>query len=860
MFQNQKSFIFSLLIIVSIAACKVNKNTSSTKQLTNTVKKETKVDLPYKGSATLKTDIEHMILDVRFNYELQHVLGKATLKCKPYFYSLNIVELDAKNFEFHRVGLIKTNDTIDLKYTYNNNKIRINLDTIYSRGNYFTLYIDYTAKPNEIKTTKGKAILDNKGLYFINPLREDTLKPRQIWTQGETQSNSCWFPTNDMPNEKITQEIAITVEDKEITLSNGELMKSKYNADGSRTDFWKQTKPHAPYLVMLAVGEFAKIKDYWRDKIEVDYYVEPAYKQYAKMIFGRTPEMMELYSKKLGVDYPWAKFSQIVVRDFVSGAMENTSAVVHFSGLQHNSREHLDNTHEDIIAHELFHQWFGDLVTCESWSNIPLNESFATYGQYIWNEYAYGKTEADYDLNTNLQSYLRQKQKHKTEPIRYHYHTRDELFDVVSYQKGACILHSLRNIVGDDAFYAALNLYLTQNAYKTVELANLRMAFEEITGKDLNWFFNQWFLKPGHPDVSFGYIYNQDRTKVTINVQQYQQYDWGWYHLPLAADIYTKSGVKRVKLDVMGEKESFTFETNEPIEFVNVDADRILIATITDLKTNEEFRKQVLVAPLYMDKYYAVQELSKSVGDSLTQPDFTVIDYLLSHTFWGFRKLGLEYLGTFNKNIDSYTSRVQNIAITDSNTKVRNTALEILTEWNDEKYKSTFITALNDSAYSVVANGLFGLFAIDSAAGLLQAQKLKHTPSISVQNAVLDILSSNSNENETDYFENMLVKYSNNRRIVMSYYSRYLIRSSIETQKDAIEGLKILYKKLPDGAFKKFMPDWVKYQQNFWLDVIPELNKQREVNKKNEAALAKIAEIEKEVQSMVDAYGSILIE
>lgn len=863
MYRINKLHIFTCMLLSGFIACKVNKNSTSSKNNINTkttpvLAAKPPVLGPYQASATRSTDIEHMNLAVRFDYQKQHVIGQATLLCKPYFYAIKSVQLDARGFDIHRVALIKNQDTLNLEYAYQNDKLKITLDTLYTAKRKFTLFIDYTAKPNEIKGLKGKAITDDKGLYFINPLKTDTTKPRQIWTQGETQSNSCWFPTNDAPNEKITQELAITVDDKDITLSNGELMRSKQNADGTRTDFWRQTKPHAPYLVMLAVGEFAKVKDYWRDSVEVDYYVEPQYKPFAKMVFGRTPEMMEVFSKKLGVDYPWDKYSQIVVRDFVSGAMENTSAVVHFEGLQHNEREHLDNTHEDIVAHELFHHWFGDLVTCESWSNVPLNESFATYGEYIWQDEAYGRMEADCEFNNNLRAYLGSKQKHKVEPIRYHYHSRDDMFDVVSYQKGGAMLHMLRKIIGDDAFFASLKLYLTQNAYKTAELANLRMAFEEVTGQDLNWFFNQWFLKPGHPDVSFGYIYNSNRTEVTITVQQYQQNDWGWYRLPLTADIYTANGTQRVNFTVTDEKQSFTFKTEQPIDFVNVDAERTLVATITDLKQNNELRAQAMRAPLYMDKFYAVKELAKAVPDSLTENDMPLLNYLLTHEFWGVRKLGVEYLASFVKNYTSYEAKLATMSVKDSSVAVRNACIEVLVDWNGTKHLPTFFAALNDQAYSVVANALGAIAQADTARGLIEAQMQKNTPNSRVQNVVASIVAAYSNQNEVSYFQRMLVKYPTLRRSYMRYYSQYLIRSSKEIQLDAIAQLKTLYAQVTDERFKGLMPDWILYQQGVWKDILAELKEQREVYKKDETKLAEIANKETEAQSMIDAYASIV--
>ena len=388
----------------------------------------------YNPSRTQEFDLLHTKIEISFDWAKEHALGKATLKLKPWFYAADTLRLDAKGFELINVSILTNSGTKKLAYRYDSLKLHIALDKKYTRNEEFQVEIEYIARPNEVKQEGSAAISDAKGLYFINAKGEDPKKPKQIWTQGETESNSCWFPTIDSPNERCTDDIFIRVEDKYVTLSNGLLIDQKNNGDGTRTDHWKQDLPHAPYLFMMAIGEFAIVKDKWRN-IDVNYYVEKQYEAHAKANFGNTPEMLEFYSTRMGVPYPWEKFSQVVVRDFVSGAMENTSAVIHFSALQQTMREHIDKSMEGIVAHELFHHWFGDLVTCESWANIPLNESFATYGEYLWDEYKYGKDMADELQLGNLNSYL-DESKTKREPmIRFYYEKQEDMFELVVGKK-----------------------------------------------------------------------------------------------------------------------------------------------------------------------------------------------------------------------------------------------------------------------------------------------------------------------------------------------------------------------------------------------------------------------------------------
>lgn len=863
MFRSFKPIGIILGGLVFISACKVNKNNTSSNNSSQNAPVKTSLKpvkkAPYRATETRLLDIQHMDLAVRFDYEKQYVYGKAVLRCNPYFYELKIAELDARGFEIKRVALLNNEDSTTLKYEYNGQKLLVFLDKTYQRGQEFMLFIDYVAKPNELKSSRGIAILEDKGLYFINPTGKEKDKPRQIWTQGETQSSSCWFPTVDAPNEKITQTIAITVDDKDVTLSNGELMMSKNNPDGSRTDYWKQAKPHAPYLVMLAVGEFAIVKDYWRDSIAVDYYVEPRYKPYAKLVFGNTPEMLEVFSKKLGVDYPWSKYSQIVVRDFVSGAMENTSAVVHYDALQHDAREHLDNTHEDIIAHELFHHWFGDLVTCESWSNLPLNESFATYGEYIWQEHKYGNLEADKEFYSNLRAYLASKNKHAAEPVRYHYYSRDELFDVVSYQKGGYILHHLRRQIGDEAFFTALNLYLTRYAYKTAEMANLRMAFEEVTGQDLNWFFDQWFLKAGHPVLEYTYAYSADRKKVTLTITQKQEGEGAAYRLPLKVDVYSNGKATRENITVTGAKQGFDFTATSAIDFINVDADHALPAQINDTKTADEYRAMIQAAPLYMDKHYAVNGWLEVLPETITTTDQATISDLLKHDFWGIRDLGLmAYAKLDSVQRIPFKDRLVDMAQNDRKAANRAEAVLLLADVDAKSNISLFEKSIRDSAYSVVAASLDALSIADAPNLRTHIDAYKTVPNKVLQYSIASLLADDPKTDEVAYYESTFDKYGYYNFGIMSAYIKYLQLSSQTIQLKAIPGLKAYYQSTNNDNIKLIMPSFVKNLQGQWKDRVAELEEEKKAGKKKPEQLAELDKRIADAKAMIAAYEEIL--
>src|SRR5664280_1768249 len=500
-----KNILIGVLLLCSLL---------SFSQKTDSVKTERWKSI-YRSSATKINDLVNTKLDVSFDLSKSWMYGKAWITLHPHFYTTDSLTLDAKCLDINEISIVKGIKRYPLKYRYDSLNLYITLDKTYKSGENYTIFINYIAKPNDIKRKGSAAISGGKGLYFINPLGNDKKKPTQIWTQGETESNSGWVPTIDKPNQRQTDEISMNVPDKYQTLSNGILVTSRKNSDGTRTDTWRMNLPHAPYLLMMAVGEYSIVKDSYKGK-EVSYYVEKEYAPVARKIFGNTPEMIAFFSKITGVEYPWPKYSQIVGRDFVSGAMENTTATLHNESAQQDARQLIDeNRWEDVIAHELFHQWFGDYVTCESWSNITLNESFADFSEMLWEEHKHGSDAAAEHSYNSMLNYF-QGGNEKKNLVRFYYKDREDVFDLVSYQKGGRILNMLRNCVGDSAFFKSLNLYLRTRKFNSAEAQDLRLAFEEVTGQDLNWFWNQWYYGSGHPKLDINYDYSADGKTASV--------------------------------------------------------------------------------------------------------------------------------------------------------------------------------------------------------------------------------------------------------------------------------------------------------------------------------------------------------
>ncbi len=690
-------------------------------------------------------ELVHTKLDVRFDYDKSFLYGKEWLTLQPHFYATDSVLLDAKGMEIKEVAIMKGTTKMPLKYTYDGAQINIKLDKTYMGAEKYTLYFDYISKPEEVKAAGSAAITDAKGLYFINPRGEEKGKPTQIWTQGETEANSVWMITIDKPNQKTTQELSMTVPNKYVTLSNGLLVSKKVNADGTRTDNWKMDLPHAPYLFFMGVGDFAIVKDSYKGK-EVSYYVEKNQEQYARRVFGNTPEMMKFFSEKLGVEYPWQKYNQIVGRDYVSGAMENTTATLHQESAYQNNRQLVDgNGWEETIAHELFHQWFGDLVTAESWSHLTVNESFANYSEYLWNEYKYGADAAYEHNNDDMQGYLQGGNETK-DLVRFHYGDKEDMFDGVSYNKGGRILNMLRNYVGDDAFFKSLNNYLTTNKFKAGEAGQLRLAFEETTGMDMNWFWNQWYYGSGHPKLKIDYLYDDAAGKASVIIEQTQK-TGKVFKIPMAVDVYTGADRKRYKVTVENKIDTLYFSYTTKPDLINVDADKLLLAEKTDNKTEENFIVQFKNARNYMDRKEALDFFAKKASPELAKG--------LSDKFGGLKILTMQKLGTSPYKADKVVlEQIQDLTKS-FNKKVKAAAISYLVKNGDAKYLPIYQSAVSDSSYRVAGAALKGLVALDPTAAYSLAKKYSSDAKGALGATVNDILISKGTEEDFDFIAKM---------------------------------------------------------------------------------------------------------
>lgn len=589
---------------------------------------------PYNGWALI-----HTRLDVTPQWKEHQIEGVATLTLKPIFYPMDTLVLDAKRLRIDSI-LVHSKETNSWQPVSNwhfeedSMRLVVPLEYIYTRRDTLQIRIYYWAK-GQTGYSEGR-IPAQGGFFFINAEGQDPHIPMNAWTQGQTEWNSTWYPTIDKPNQKTTQEVCITVDTSLTTISNGVLWFSITHADGRRTDCWTLTQPHAPYLTCVVVGLFSVMRDTSEVfRVPVENYVLKGWERQAKHNFRHTPEMIDFYSRLLDYPYPWGIYKQVAVHGFTAGAMENTTITLHGAHIYITPQEERENSREYIIAHELFHHWFGDLVTCESWANLPLNESFADYGEYLWAEYKHGRNEADWYLYQTLRGYLSSDPAKYRPLIHYYYSDAGEMFDVHSYNKGGAILNMLRRWVGDSVFFAALSHYLTERAFKAAEVHHLRLAFEEVTGQDFNWFFNDWFLREGHPsvDATFWtegkhlYVAVRQRSphqeKVPIRIKKVgkshrhptqKQDEFRPFHIPVHVGVAVGDTLLVVPFLFSLLEDTFSvLLPDTPVRWAVFDYNSALVGTLTEHKPLAWWRRQLVEAPLAMLRLRVLQQLGQGM-------------------------------------------------------------------------------------------------------------------------------------------------------------------------------------------------------------------------------------------------------
>ncbi len=552
-----------------------------------------------------------------------------------------------------------------------------------------------------------------KGLYFVSPDSGYPGKQWQAWSQGEAEDNHYWFPCYDFPNDMSTSEMIVTVADSLTAISNGALAGvSRDPAAHTATYHWIESKPHVSYLISLVVGRYVEVKDSW-GTVPLSYYVYDYQKADAMRSFGKTPKMIEFYSAKIGYPYPWEKYAQTVVQDFIYGGEENVSATTLTDATIHNARAHLDYTSDGLVAHELAHMWWGDLLTCRDWSQAWLNEGFATYFENQFTSYDLGKDDAARELLENQITLRNVDVGDRRRPMVCNRYIQPmDLFDNRIYGKGAVVLNMLHSVIGDDLFWKSINVYAHRYAYTTVTTDDFRACVEQVTGSDLRWFFNEWTAGAGYPEFDITSKWDPDNLSVTLTVRQVQAVDslTGIFNMPVDIEVWVNGRPEPHRVTVSKPEETFTFHAYQQPQLVLFDKGSILLKKVRFAKSASEWVFQLGRATDGVDRLEAIDALGGLADSSVV---FEALGRAaIEDRFWAVRQDAVWALG------DARTRDASGLlleAYGDRDARVRTAAVTSLARYHGERVLQTLHHAFDsDSSYEVEAAALRALARADS--------------------------------------------------------------------------------------------------------------------------------------------------
>jgi aminopeptidase N len=636
-----------------------------------------------KFAADRPIDVHHLRLEGRIDLKERTFKGTATLDIST-LRALKHIRLDAVALEVKKITVpgIKADQSTELKFTNTGTELLIDLPRELKRGIRFKLKIEYVVEKPE------------KGLYFFGPTETEPDTPYQVWSQGETLEARYWIPITDQPNERLTSELLITCNAEYQVLSNGALqgVVASGAKDGTHTVHWKQEKDHVPYLITLVVGKFEILKEKWRGKL-LTYWVPPDRKADAMRSFANTKRMMDFFSDQLGVEYPWSKYAQVVVEQFTFGGMENTSATTLTERTLHDKRAAIDFSSDGLIAHELAHQWFGDLLTCKDWAHTWLNEGFATYFEALWNE----KDKGEDAFRVNMLGKARAAiNGGKTKPIVYRkYKGPWEQFDARSYPKGAWVLHMLRRQLGNETWWRAIGWYTKKHAHQVVETSDLRNAIEQATGRNLERFFHDWTARPGHPVVEVTHKWHAARNSIEVIVRQTQKSEA--FHFPLELEYVAGGEAVRITQLVTAKRASTFVPLSARPDLVRVDPEFAVLMELTEKKDRDWWLAQLsrdanVVARIRAARHFGKQRRDparKALGHALRAESRPQVRAEIAKA-----------LGSAGGDIARVALRK---AVTDADSRVREAVVKALGNLKRETALLAKIATEGDASYKVEA-------------------------------------------------------------------------------------------------------------------------------------------------------------
>ncbi len=643
-------------------------------------------------------DIHHIKLTLKFNITEKQVFGQAEIKMTPIIDTLTVVKLHAKSMQINQ---IKFSNEQSVNFTNDSEYLSIKLPIKVNQPDTFRVCIDYQTIPE-------------KGVFFVEPSKHKK-HALQIYSHSEPNDASYWFPCYDHPPDKFTSEIIATVPDTLFLLSNGQLLEIKADqSNQTKTFHWYQNKPHTSYLVSIAAGKYIEIEDR-AGTVPLYYYVYPHQREMARYSFSKTPDMVQYFEKLFGLPYPWDKYAQIVVADYGVGGMEHTSATTLTDRTIHDKRAHFDRNSDDLVAHELAHQWFGNLVTCEKWSHLWLNEGFATYAEILYKEHDLGQAAAQYAVYLDQNLYISMLDPEFHQPIVYeNYADAEDMFNHIEYQKAGQVLHMLRNVLGDSLFFQSLKRYLHQFQFQSVKTSDFQKVVEEVSQKKWDWFFDQWLYQGGHPEFSITQRWFPQKKELELYVHQVQFDSLGLvphvFQMPVEIEIWLPDRQFSESIFLKARQDTFSFKCPDEPKLVLFDKTNNLLKEMSFFKTQAEWIYQLENHPHIVARLSALEGLENDTIDTLA----TIIALetaVLNDPFWAVRREAAYLLMDFNR---SQSKSILAQACRDSHPKVRTAAVIALGDFYDKKYNSLFRDiAANDSSYHVTAAALYALSHVE---------------------------------------------------------------------------------------------------------------------------------------------------
>ncbi|MBN3942738.1 M1 family metallopeptidase [Nostoc sp. NMS9] len=666
--------------------------------------------------------VEHIFLDLNLDIPKQSYQGSCSIRLLPIRNGIDRLTLDAVNLNIESVQV----DEVPQNFDYDGEQLSIQLSQASQIGKRLLIAIAYSvAKPQ-------------RGIYFIQPDKHYPNKPTQVWTQGEDEDSRFWFPCFDYPGQLSTSEIRVRVPNPLVAISNGELIDTTEDGD-YKIYHWLQQQVHPTYLMTLAVGDFAEIRDEWKGKA-VTYYVEKGREEDAKRSMDKTPRMIEFLSQKYGYPYPFPKYAQVCVDDFIFGGMENTSTTLLTDRCLLDERAALDNRNtEALVVHELAHQWFGDLVVIKHWSHAWIKEGMASYSEVMWTEQEYSLEEAAYYRLLEARRYLSEDSSRYRRPMVTHiYREAIELYDRHIYEKGSCVYHMIRAQLGDELFWQAIQTFVQDNAHKTVETVDLLRAIEKATGRNLLFLFDQYVYRGGHPDFKVAYSWDGDANLAKITVTQTQaaegkngSKDLFDLKIPIGFGYTQQEEVRSEELGVKNNSKlitpnsqlkTFTVRVNEreqsfyfPLEnkpqFISFDVGNNYLKTVALEYPIAELKAQLEFDPDPISRSYAAAALAKKGG---LEAIIALSASLKNDPLWGVRVEVAKQLAQINLD-QAFDGLIAGLK--DKNAYVRRAVVEALTQFKTaESYKVVRgLVQKGDPSYYVEAAASRIIGAIASA-------------------------------------------------------------------------------------------------------------------------------------------------